>query len=194
MTSEAGLAPMRSAKSLSEAPRGSRTKSTVAARNLHPTDGGRLHVVELLTPLLLGLAAASRGNRHDDRKRRRAAVTAWPPPPGRLPPPPPPRTTAGILRAPPPPGAPTPGPPHRYGTGPACAALNPGRPATRSSGRRRRARRRGRRGRRGGRDPARPGRHHAGPRGAGHAAWAPGRDAVGAGARGRGMPVAPPVE
>ena len=108
-TSDAGLASIFSAKSVSDAPRGSRTTVAVAAGDRHAADRRRLHVVELLTPLLLGLAAARPADHRDarthppcrhgadraasDRRRSRrpgtTAAGAGPPP---EPPPPPPAT------------------------------------------------------------------------------------------------------
>ena len=130
MTSDAGLALMRSAKSVSEAPRGSRT--TVGRRR-----GGRdaaqrrgRHVVELLAPLLL--ATCDRGAGRPPGRPNAPAV------------PPRPRTAAtgtaaeaaaGDRRAPPPATAATgtpgeaaaaAGPPRPPGPPPAAAA----RPAT----------------------------------------------------------------
>ena len=55
-TIEAGFASILSAKSASDEPRASRIDRPVAARQRHAADRRRLHVVEFLTALLLGLA------------------------------------------------------------------------------------------------------------------------------------------
>ena len=77
-TSEPGFAPIRSAKSARLAPRGSRICLAVAARDLHATDRRRLHVVELLAPLLLRLPAAHRATTRATTERTlgRGAATA----------------------------------------------------------------------------------------------------------------------
>ena len=97
-TIEAGLASILSAKSDSEEPRASRTTCAVAAGQGDAADRRRLHVVEFLTALLLGLAALAGRRRPDDRTHPRhrrgrdrrhpdatataAAGGAPPPPPG----------------------------------------------------------------------------------------------------------------
>ena len=99
----------------------------VALADAHATDGGRLHLLELLATGALGLATATRrtagapeGTLGLATLTGSATATAGPPPPKAGPPPP------GRPGAPPPAGAPRPGAPVRPGAPPRAGA--PGRP------------------------------------------------------------------
>ena len=70
------MALIFSAKSVSDAPRGRRTTSPLPRGAMHAADRRGLHVVELLTPLLLALAAAGRTATGTTERTGRAATAA----------------------------------------------------------------------------------------------------------------------